>query len=186
MNSVSRKLLYTLLSCILFSIGALYVALHNHWIIFKFPSYKKNTEEQARLRTRKKKVCNLSLWKNGRWQIEKTTLIWSDDITENITHLVNGWLVALYDEHITKKRVHLESVMVHLQSKKIYLSFDRSPLHKEWPVFAKWHLIESLLKTIRDNVTHIQDVHILVHHQPLIDQHLDFSQPWVLTGYRNS
>jgi hypothetical protein len=46
-------------------------------------------------------------------------------------------------------------------------------------------LIEGLLKTLRENDIKIQRIHFLLHHQPLVDYHLDFSHPWPLEGFLN-
>jgi hypothetical protein len=63
------------------------------------------------------------------------------------------------------------------------LSFDRSPFPTEWTTYEQWMWIESLLKTVRDNDIRIQRIRFLVHHQELIDYHLDFSNPWPIIGF---
>ena len=64
-----------------------------------------------------------------------------------------------------------------------YISFDRAIFAKNESTFDKWMWVEWLLKTIRMAQIGIAQIHVFVHHQPLIDVHLDFSQAWPTHGF---
>ena len=55
---------------------------------------------------------------------------------------------------------------------------------QEWPIIQKWHLIESLLKTIKESELGIKFINLLVNNKPLEDTHLSFIQPWPIEGFK--
>ena len=57
----------------------------------------------------------------------------------------------------------------------VYLSFDRPLFNEENSTNSKLMLIEALFKTLRDNGIKIQGIIFLIHHQEMLDPHLDFS-----------
>ena len=122
-------------------------------------------------------------WHNGAWQTEHQELIWGSNTEKNCLYLINTWLTLLDEEGIMEKRVTLQTALLSPSGQEIYLSFDRSPFQPEDSTFAKWMWIEGLLKTLRENEVKLTNVQILVHHQPINDQHLDFTNPWPLQGF---
>jgi hypothetical protein len=86
------------------------------------------------------------------------------------------------DEKTVQRTVNIESV-VDDGGGTVYISFDRNPFDKQASTYTKLMWIEGLLKTIRDNESTVQQIYFLVHHQPLIDYHLDFSTAWPIVGF---
>lgn len=154
-------------------------ALQHQWIIFRgTPSiYTQQPQNKT------KKICTIHYWHHNRWNTESQELIWSSQLHENLGTIISSWLSLLDTEQIIPKKVTLQSVTLAPHHQDAYISFDRNVLPKEWSTYGKLMLIESLLKTIRSNAVPLHRIYILVHHQPLIDTHLDFSDAWPITGF---
>jgi len=114
---------------------------------------------------------------------EETDFIWFSNRSENLKHLINNWLSFLHDERIIEKKVLIETVSESDFDQVTYLSFNQSPLDREWSIYKKWNFIESLLKTIRGVEPNIKQIVFLVGYQQMEDDHLDFSQNWPIEGF---
>lgn len=174
---------YFIPSSAAFIIGMLFFAFYNQWIIIKVP-FNKNQNSTPTSMICKKEIT-LHYFHHEKWNNEKQELLWSDNTTKNTHQLINAWLTLLDEECITSKKITLQTALLS-QSGTMYLSFDHNFLKKEDTIFNKWMLIEGLLKTIKTNTISIQHVQLLVQHQPLIDQHLDFSMSWPVHGFIKS
>jgi hypothetical protein len=82
-----------------------------------------------------------------------------------------------------EKKVSLQSVVPSPSGVEAYISFDRNPFTKNQSTYEKFMWIEGLLKTVRENGIQLQSIYFLVHHQPLTDFHLDFSNAWPISGF---
>jgi hypothetical protein len=159
----------------------LFLALQRDWIIIRLPSFKKELTQQHNA---EKKSVKLFFWKHDRWTQEGVEVIWVDnDMGQTTKYLIDRWLTWLDEERLTERKVSLQSVMITPNNQEAMLSFDRSPFPTEWTTYEQWMWIESLLKTVRDNNIRIQRIRFLVHHQELIDYHLDFNNPWPIIGF---
>ncbi len=174
---------YALISGITFILGILLCALLNNWIIFKLPSYSKTAEQQHATPITSKKKVTLFFWKHDQWGKETTQLLWSQDQDKNIEAVCKAWLSLLEDEGLITAPVRLQSVLLSPPKTLAYLSFDRNFLPQDGPIYAKWLRIEGLLKTIRENDITISHVQFLVDQQPMFDYHLEFSNPWAISGF---
>ncbi|HZW61067.1 MAG TPA: hypothetical protein VFF04_02480, partial [Candidatus Babeliales bacterium] len=96
---------------------------------------------------------------------------------------INSWLSLLDEEHIMDSKVMLQTAILSQSGQEAFLSFDRNPLPAECATFETWMWVEGLLKTIRENDIQLQSIRFLVHHEPLIDEHLDFSNSWPAQGF---
>lgn len=161
-------------------IGALVFAIKSDYIIIRgrHSMYDTHTTHQAT-----DKLLQLYYYRNGQWQRETSVLLWQEDAQQNNFALVQQWLFALYQEQLIQKKITLQSAIICPENRTLYLSFDRSFLHKEATLQENWLLIESLLKTLRLPGTSVSSVQLLVNHQPLQDPHLDCSRPWPLQGF---
>jgi len=166
-----------------FLLGMLFFAVYNEWIIFSYPSYKKEVGQQIDSMKMDKKDVWLLYWDKKKWKKEKINLLWTDDPAKNIQYLVSSWLTLLDQEHVMRKKVSLQTVLISSSGVQAYLSFDRVPFSSEASTYEKLMWIEGILKTIRENDIELQKVMFLVHHQVLQDYHLDFSNPWPIYGF---
>ena len=171
---------YALISGATFLCGLILCAMHYEWIVFCNPL---QTTHQNALGNTIKKEVHLFFWLHNKWQKENHTILWANETAQNITLLLTALLNVLDDEQLLHKKIRIESVALSPSGHQAYISFDRNPINKNAAIYDKWHLIESILKTMRENKIEIQDVHFLVYHEPLNDPHLDFNQPWPLRGF---
>ncbi len=174
---------YLKLSLVCLCGGAIAYALHNNWLIIRYPSYKKEIQEYYQRATTNKKKVYLSFWHHDRWHTEDKQLLWSASTGDNVMHVINSWLSLLDEYEVTDKKVALQTALVGNPNNLVYLSFDNNLFAQHHTVFEKWMLLEGLLKTIRENTIDIQQVRFLVHHRPMKDPHVDFTNAWPLSGF---
>jgi hypothetical protein len=90
------------------------------------------------------------------------------------------------EEQIMKEKICLQSVSLAINERDAVISFDRVPFNDQSSCFEKWMWVEGLLKTIKESGLILQSIRFLVHHQELVDTHLDFSNPWPGNGLLNA
>lgn len=175
---------YLIISMIAAIMGILFYAYHQGWIVIHYPTHTLTTTAHNPLesQTHKKKV-SLFFWHNGAWKTETTTLLWQHDKATALYYLVNQWFTILDDEGMMDKKVTLQTAILSPSGQELYLSFDRNPLNQQQSTHDTLMFVEGLLKTIHENKCGIQSVRFLVHHQPLIDDHLDFTHAWPVIGF---
>jgi hypothetical protein len=172
---------YGYLAGIFLIIGMGYSAFNNEILILRWPlTIAPSVQEQSA--TTKKKV-KLSYWHHGAWHSETNEILWSTDKTDTLANLVKCWLNVLDEESMATKKISLQSIILTTTGTEAFVSFDHYPFAKDESTFEKWHWVEGLLKTLKDNGIALQSVRFLVHHQELIDPHLDFSQSWPIGGF---
>jgi hypothetical protein len=163
--------------------GMLIFALQQGWIIIRSPrSIIAENYGSSSTAAHKKKIT-LYFWQHERWQQERTHILWSDDVQNNATLLINSWLSLLEEDGVMSKKVSLQQALLAQSGNELYLSFDQNPFEDQATTYQKWYWLEGLLKTLRENDIKVQKVHFMVHHQPLTDPHLDFSNGWPLQGF---
>lgn len=174
---------YLIISSITFLLGLLTYGYLNSWIVLRFPSRAQNQEQsQAAPATSKKKV-SLFYWKHEQWRKETTQMTWYQEPDKNIESITKAWLSVLEDEGLITIPVRLQSVLIAPSKSHVYISFDRNLLPQDGAIYEKWLRIEALLKTIRENGIQVTHIQFLVDHQPMVDYHLDFSNPWPVAGF---
>ena len=176
------RLNITYLSIGCFIVGMLFVAIQKEWVILRFNPHQPATTLQA---TCCKQTTTLYFWKNDSWQQEQNDILWGPDLASNFTNLIQSWLVLLEEEKITRHKITLQSALITPNLQTIYLSFDQSLFSQDFSTYQKLLIIEGLLKTLRYNHLTVPNIQILVQHKIAKDTHLDFSNPWPLTGFLN-
>jgi hypothetical protein len=163
-------------------LGFAFLAHRQEWLIINWPA---PPSEQATTAARtEKRTVKLYFWSQDRWKHEAVEILWSDDKAQSAKYLVDAWLTWLEEEGVDKDKVSLQAALLSPSGQELIVSFDRVPFTEEQSTFEKWHWIESLLKTIRDNAIKLQQVRFLVHHQPIEDYHLDLGRAWPLIGFK--
>lgn len=173
---------YFILCAIAALCGMMAISLHNGWIMVRYPSPLTQANQYLNETASPKKTVTLYTWHHDRWQQEKTTLLWHTDKAEQIKYLINSWFSFLDEEKIIAKRVTVQTVLL-TTTEQALISLDRSPFDKQCSVHEKMMLVESLLKTMRENHINIQRIQLLVHHAPLHDEHVDFNHAWPINGF---
>ena len=178
-----EKQIISAVSIAAFICGALLLSFKAGWLIIRYPSYRHDIAQQKATLHVKRTPVIFHYFKDNNWHTENSELLWGQDVAYNIQYLINSWLSFLDEEHLMKKKITVATVLLSSTGSDAYISFDRNPLNKEASAYAKWMWIEGLLKTLRDQGIKVPNIHFLVHHQPLTDTHLDFSNPWPIQGY---
>jgi hypothetical protein len=166
--------------------GIVFFLVQRNWLVIHW-SYK-NTESHTGLLNQKEPIAHkkivLYYWKDEKFKTESTSLLWDTHNPEgNLKLLIKSWLTCLAEEKVVTPALTLESIALSSNDTTAYLSFNQSILSKEWSIFKKWQLIESLFKTLRAADLSITTVVFLVQNEPMQDDHIDFSQPLPTAGY---
>ena len=174
MNKTTKITIITVFCTIL---GFGYYAWQQHWIIVNIPSefVAKHCTDCS------KKKVTIFYFRN-KWEHEATEIVWSKEETQNAQQLVQA-VLSLLTENSTTKKVTIEQVISSYNNQYLFIFFDKSPLPKNISIHAKLMVIESILKTLRDNNIKTPNIYFLVNNQPLPDAHLDFSIAWPLQGF---
>lgn len=176
---------YIGLSFLFFIVGAFFIAVHNDWIILRFPHKSLSNEHGAPCKKNiSRQHITLYFFHHDQWHTEKIQLLISDDIAQNMHYITQAWLNLLNEENLMEKKVTVQDVLI-AQTQCAYISFDRNPMSRDESTYEKYMRVEGLLETFRENGIKIQNVQLMVHHKPLQDYHLDFSHPWPLQGFLN-
>lgn len=168
-----------------FIVGCIFFAIYHERIVLQYSYHSTQAGQLAQQNAAIKKKIVLSFWRSNQWKNETQEIIWTDKKEQNITQLIISWFENAYEEKIIDKKINLQSAVLTSSNSDLILSFDQNPLDQSGPIIDKLMLIESLLKTIRENGIQLQTVQILVNHQPLKDEHLNFLNPWPVSGFVN-
>ena len=84
----------------------------------------------AELQSYEPKKIPLYFFKHEKWHFEETSIIWSSQITENITAITNNWLMLMEDEKIIDTDIQLLSAII-TENKELFLSFNKDLFDKQ-------------------------------------------------------
>lgn len=171
----------SMLCCV---VGFIFHAYQKEWILIQFPSqtavYK--IEDERHEVTFIQKKITIFFYKHEQWHTEHNSVIWSSHNLDNVKTVTNCWLTLLEDEKIIDTDLQLLSAIM-TPNKELFLSFNKDICNNQDSTYAKLMIIQGLLKTLSHHNLSIQSVRFLVHHQTLVDDHLNFSIPWPIQGY---
>ncbi|MBD3231204.1 hypothetical protein GF322_00925 [Candidatus Dependentiae bacterium] len=170
---------------ICFFIGIIFFIIQKSWIIIQWPfaSNLENVKFVVDSATELHKKVKFFYYKDERFLEENVDLLWIENKSENLKHLINNWFVFLREERLVDKPYYLETVAFADDLQTVYLSFNKSFLDQEWSIFKKSNFMESLLKTISYSDLGVKNLIFLVNHQEMEDYHLDFSRCWPIYGF---
>jgi hypothetical protein len=170
-----------LLSWCACALGALFFAWHQKYILIIVPSREFNaSHEQV---ASKKQQVTMWYYKEHRMAHETIDMVWPHDTVAQVTTLVTTWLTLLHEHEIVTKKIACEAVASTESGMELIISCDRNLFEKQMSTETKLMIVESLLKTLREQDIKVQQIRFLVNHKPMLDTHLDFSHPWPLSGY---
>lgn len=164
-------------------IGCLFFLYQESYIIISLP-FKQTISAQTIKNSTNTHLQNVSLWffTHNKYKKETTEIVFSDDSAQNIKLLLNNWFLVLEQEGIINQQINLQLV-AQGKSKDLFISLSQSPFNRESSSYQKLMIMESMLKTIRENQPGISSVWLLVQYQPLIDDHLNFEIGWPIEGF---
>lgn len=178
-----KRRFLTGISCVTLISGMLWYAYLNEWVIVRNPWESPQSMHTQNFHPRKKAV-SLFFWRHDRWHTETVTLSLTDDVQEQIMALVQAWLHEAIQLNLIKTPCTLEAALFDARTQCIYLSFSASPFDPQKSTYTTVTVIESLMKTIEDNIPNIvKSVQFLVHHVPLEHPHLACTRPLSISGF---
>ncbi|MBP6870069.1 hypothetical protein KBC04_04255 [Candidatus Babeliales bacterium] len=172
---------------ICFVIGLTFHAYQKEWVVLLLPHQTADIENKPQTADTafSQKKITLFFWKHEQWRKEHISIIWSPDLATNIKTITNNWLMLLEDEKIIDTDIQLLSAVI-TPSKELFLSFNKNIFSGQESTYQKLMIIHGILKTIHENKIPVQTVRFLIHHQTMIDDHLNFLISWPITGYINN
>ncbi|HTM06082.1 MAG TPA: hypothetical protein VL201_02485 [Patescibacteria group bacterium] len=117
--------------------------------------------------------------KDSTWQEEKITIA-MQELQEVALLLMQHWLEFLQEEGMLPRNIVLERVLVDILQNSLYISFDKSLFFESISTHQKTLIISSLAKTIASLQSSLQRFMLLVHHEPLVDKHIDCHVPFYI------
>ncbi len=179
-----KKTIYVIACIMLLAIGSLFFFYQESWIVFFIPQQQVNSNVTTSQHNYTKEVT-LWAWNNNTRSQKKETaeIMYSNDVTQNLKLLLNSWFLFLEEEGLSDKQIIVQSVALSPCATQAFISINQYPFDKAASTHHKLMLIESLLKTIKENDTTISSIRLLIHHKPLIDDHLNFDVAWPVQGY---
>lgn len=177
---------YLLLVSGCFFLGMMVFLFKRSWLIMHWvPGYARSDVSVSPVSkhiVHRKKLA-LYYWKDDQLKREVDSFVWRGDAYEDLKIMVGSWLSFLYEERVVRKRVSLESIALGASKQDLLVSFDHYPFEKDWSIRKKWQFLDGLCRTIAGVNLGVQSILFLVNHERLQDDHLDFSQPWPVTGF---
>ncbi len=165
-----------------FVVGIVMYAYQKEWIIFVPPYAVADHQTESIDQDIQHHDVVIFFFKHKQWHKEIVNLIWSSDTAQNVKTVTNNWLMLLEDEKIIEKDIQVVSAAI-TSSKELFLSLNKDPFNKQDATYTKLMIIQGLLKTIHENKIAVQSVRFLIHHQTLIDDHLNFAVSWPISGF---
>lgn len=177
---------YVFFAILLFCFGVILFFVKRSWlIVYWVPTYSRseNASIQLRQKISPRKIITRWYWRDEQLRSEQTSFVLRTNTAENLRLVLGTWISLLYEERILERMVEVESVALEPLETLAYLSFDQHFLKREWSIRKKWQILDGLCRTIADSNFGIQNIVFLVGHQPMLDDHLDFSRPWPIDGF---
>lgn len=181
MNS-SRIYLWLVISALLGLCGSIFFWYQQSWIIITWPHASDKPLNSVISQVKPRQVA-LWAYKPQGWVHETIDIIPTDDLVQTVQLLLNGWLQLLEEEHIIDVQIIAQSVAISQSKQELFISLSQSPLAPQASTYDACMLIESMLKTLRVNQINVPNIRLLVHHQPLVDDRLNFAHAWPIAGY---
>lgn len=179
-----KKNIYFIICSILLVFGSLFFLYQESWIIFFMPHQQAATSISIEQNSKTKEVT-LWVFSNNTKSLKKESIemIYGEDVSQNLKLLMNNWFLFLEEEGIIDKQIVVQSVALSKCGSQAFVSINQYPFDKSASTYQKLMLIESLLKTIKENNIAIASIRLLIHHKQMIDDHLNFDISLPIQGY---
>lgn len=181
MNNTIKPSLYYGLAIICFIAGLGYYAWQRGWLIIQCPTH--NILATSLQTPSDKKTVTLYAWHANQWKKEKTELILPDQQAGSAQIIIQALLAWFADERWLGKKVTIDHILTSNTDQELLVSLNKVLFSKTMSTHHKIAIIESIMKTLRENGIKIPLIRFLVDHEPMHDTHLDFTHSWPLEGY---
>ncbi len=162
------------------SAGFLLFCFNRSIIVFRWPH---NSYQDEHENTTHHKTIACSYWKDRKLITEQRVVLWYTTPTKNLVVVVNEWLSLAQSEHVVDPDVLFQDGAFGLKKGDVLLSFSQKLFYEGASTEEKLQIVFSLFKTLKDSGILVLAAMLLTSHQPMQDDHLDFSFPWLIDGY---
>jgi hypothetical protein len=168
------------MSIALLLLGVIFFLHQESWIIISIPHSTIMQKAQSTIQT---KETSLWIFTQGTFKKETTEIMINSDHAQTIKQLLNNWLNTLEEENIIDKKIIVQSVILSPSGQDAFICFQDNFLNKQTSCYIKLMILESMLKTLKDAKLGLNNVRLLMHHQPMIDPHFNFDISWPISGF---
>jgi hypothetical protein len=177
-----RILKYVILCIISMLGGVFFLALQQQWLIIHVvaPYRVTNFNSSGDFAVRH---INYTYHKHDEQRFHQQEIIWDSDIQLCALRLISSYWELLEDEKIITSRVTVDTACFNDQKNELIVSFSHNPFNDQQTVAARMTIIEDLLMNVRSHFPQLKQVRFLMRHEPLIDNLLEFSFSWPITGF---
>jgi hypothetical protein len=154
----------------------------NEWIIIRDP-WKAPCTTMPHQRFCKKEI-QLSFWRHHAWHSEYITARLGESLQEQLLTILHAWFHEAVQLGFVPSSCTLETALYDARTRCLYLSCTSSPLDIQKSTYENLMVLESLCKTVRENIPHhIQGVQLLVKHTLLEDPYIICNKPMAVSGF---
>lgn len=176
-----NKFIFISILLVFTGLGIFFYLYQESWFIIHFPSSMTAKNERAKLI--KSQEIPVWIWYKNSLKKESLEIIVSDNTAQTLKILLNSWFALLEEENIIDKQITIQSVALSASNQEAFICFNQYPFNPQSSTYEKFMIMESMLKTIKDAKLGITHIRLLIHHQPLLDDHLNFNISWPIQGY---
>lgn len=178
-NKLLNTIVMVCISC--FASGLIFFGWYHHYLIFMTPANANDYTLAGQ--AYEKKLITLWYHKQDIQYHETTELIWPQSTSLRAYTIITRWLALLEEEEVLSKKITIETCITNERITELFISLDRTLFTKHQSAYQKLLLVQDLLQTLQENGIQTGKIHFLIHHKPLEDVHLDFSNPWPIEGF---
>lgn len=179
MTTKTTRLISGTILCLIVGLG--YYAWQQEWFIFNYPCTVTYGNKNTQLSN---KQAHIWYKDQGQWKRETTNVLWSNiRASENAYRLAQRTLGTMHENRLLKKKVSVIRALGDYTGTELLVFFDHTPFHESSSVQEKIAIIDSILKTLRENDSPFSTVRFFVGTKSLEDEHLDFAHAWPMSGF---
>lgn len=182
---IKKHRYHLILGGICFLFGVSLFLIKRTWLIVHWvPSYSRASAiDRVKNTVAQKKLVTFFYWKEDVLKQDSVELVTQSFMGDFLKNTIGHFLVLLYEERLLGRRIGIDSVAISSSGQDLFVSFDQPLLDPGWSIYKKWQLLDGLTRTLDGLRTGAQAVFFLVKHETMLDAHLDFSQPWPISGF---
>lgn len=163
--------------------GVCWYGYFNEWIILRNPWEIPHHTTAPTARLFKKEII-LYFWLHDEWRNESITVRIAESLQEQALTILHAWFYEAAQSGFIPHPCTLETALYDARTSCLYLSCTTSPLDIQKSTYENLIVLESLLKTIRENIPHrIQSIQLLINHTILEHPYIICTKPMPISGF---
>ena len=164
-------------------LGFLLYAWSVNWIIIATPSILTTSAKSLPSKMPIKKSIDLYFFKNQQWLHENIVVSTPQDDLKQLEIILNKLCTLLEEEQLIGSNIQIHNIACTADESELLISCTKNPFADCKNIYEKLILLETFLKNIRNHTKQLFHVRFLLLHEPLRDEHINFSMAFPSTGY---